>query len=84
MTDYKSRVQFAYADDTVGEDEPGHHGVGTIEIITPRPVDTDEDKYAVSKAIGQKLGKTKVAIQAIIPLETGHVVIDASDYGTDE
>ena len=84
MLEYKYRVEYAHADDTTPEDSGLHHGRGTMEITTPSPIETDEDKYAVAQAIGHHLDKTTIAIQEIIPLDTGHVVIDASDYGEDE
>ena len=80
----KYRVNFGHEDDTKSEESGIRYGTGTIVVETPRPIETDDDKYEVARSIGQYLGKTTVAIQTIIPLETGHVVIDASDYGDDE
>lgn len=60
------------------------HGSGSIEITTDRPVETDAEKYDVARAIGEQLGKTKIVVTAIIPLETGEVVIDYADAVTDD
>jgi hypothetical protein len=83
--DYKYRVEYAHQDDTKPDISGGiHHGTGSTEITTDTLIETQQHKDDVARALGLRLGKTAIAIMAIIPLDTGHVVIDASDYGTDE
>jgi hypothetical protein len=86
--EYKYRVQYAHVNEDT-EDVPGgiHHGTGTIEITTDQMIETQEHKDDVAAAIGRALSKTHnvtgVAIQAIVPLQTGHVVIDMQDEDAD-
>jgi hypothetical protein len=87
--EYKYRVNYAHINEDAEDIVGGvHHGQGTVEITTDKPVETQQQKDDVAKVVGRMLYEkhavTEIAIQAIIPLETGHVVIDASDYGTDE
>lgn len=87
--EYRYRVEFAHLNEAAEDVSGGiHHGMGTIEIATEVPIETQQQKDDVATVIGRKLHKehniTDVAIQSIIPLETGHVVIDASNDGVDE
>ena len=76
------RVEFAHQN--TDADELIQHGTGSIEITTDRPVETDAEKYDVARAIGEQLGKTKVVVTAIIPLEVGEVIIDYGDLISEE
>lgn len=79
------RIEFAHEDENA--DESIRHGKGTIEISTDLPIESDDDTtykqrtYEVARTIGQQLGKTKLAILSIIPLDKGHVTIDYADDG---
>jgi hypothetical protein len=75
-------VEFAHQD--TDADETIQHGSGSIEITTDRPVETDAEKYDVARAIGEQLGKTKIVVTAIIPLEVGEVIIDYTDLITED
>lgn len=82
----KYRIEFAHEDENA--DESIRHGKGTIEISTDLPIESDDDTtykqrtYEVARSIGQQLGKTKIAILSVIPLDaTGKVYIDYADDG---
>ena len=85
---YKYRVEYAFENNTIEEDHPLHHGRGSQEITTDLPIETQQQKDDVTKVIFRKVhashGVTLVAVQAIIPQETGHKVIDAADFPGDD
>lgn len=79
------RIEFAHEDENANE--AIRHGKGSIEITTDLPIESDDDTtykqrtYEVARTIGQQLGKTKIAILSIVPLDKGHVTIDYADDG---
>lgn len=84
--EYRYRVNYAHANRDAEDVSGGiHHGTGTIEITTDQMIETQQHRDDVAAEIGRSLRQThnvtEIAIQSIIPLQTGHVVIDAS---TDE
>lgn len=78
---YRYRVEFAHEDETQPE-EGLRHGRGNMEIVTDGPVETQAEKDEVARAVGLKLGKTKIAVLQIIPLEVGEVFVDYNDPST--
>lgn len=80
------RVEFAHEDENAHE--AVRHGKGSMEISTDLPIESDDSTtykqrtYEVARAIGQELGKTKIAILSIVPIgEVGKVSIDYADDG---
>lgn len=83
--EYKYLVRFAHVNESAEDVSGGvHHGPGEMHITTYEPIETQAHRDAVATTIGrtmyEKHGVTEIAIQAIIPQNAGHVVIDAGDY----
>lgn len=65
---HKYRVTFAHDNDRQ-ENEDIRHGWGTVEIVTDRPVESDEQRLEVARSIGNTYGFTKVGVMSIDPVE---------------